>query len=70
MVRRINLSSEGSKILGSKYFNKYAVHILLFYKTNNKCTIISQIITLLLNVSTLLCHSKGDRSQYLAKLHK
>jgi len=35
----------------------------------NKCTINSQIITLL-HVSTLLCHSQGACNQYLAKLHK
>jgi len=35
----------------------------------NKCTIISQIITLL-HVSTLSCHPQGDRNQYFAKLHK
>jgi len=36
----------------------------------NQCTIISQIIILLLHVSTLLSHPEGARSQYLAKLHK
>jgi len=35
----------------------------------NKCTIISQIITLL-HVSTILYHPQGARSSYLAKLHK
>jgi len=35
----------------------------------NKCTIISQIITLL-HVSTLTCHPQGARNQHLAKLHK
>jgi len=35
----------------------------------NKCTIISQIITLL-HVSTLSCHPHGTCNQYLAKLHK
>jgi len=34
----------------------------------NKCTIISQIITLL-HVSTLSCHPQGACNQYLAKLH-
>jgi hypothetical protein len=33
-------------------------------------TIISQIITLLLHVSTLLCHPQAVRSQYITKLHK
>ena len=43
---------------------------LLFHCTmTNKCTIISQMITLL-NVSTLSCHTQGECSQYLAKLHK
>jgi len=36
----------------------------------NKCTINSQIITLLLHVSTLSCHPKGACNQYLVKLHK
>jgi len=35
----------------------------------NKCTIISQIITLL-HVSTLSCRPQGFCNQYLAKLHK
>jgi hypothetical protein len=35
----------------------------------NKCTIISQIITLL-HVSTLSCHFQGACNQILAKLHK
>jgi len=35
----------------------------------NKCTIISQIITLL-HVSTLLCHPQGAYNQYLVKLHR
>jgi len=35
----------------------------------NKCTIISQIITLL-HVSTLSCQSQRACNQYLAKLHK
>jgi len=36
----------------------------------NKCTIISQIITLL-HVSTLSCHPQGGFNPYLAKLqHK
>ena len=42
-----------------------------FYCTmTNRRTIILQIITFLLNVSTLFCHLHGVRSQYLAKLHK
>ena len=35
----------------------------------NKCTIISQIITLL-HVSTLSCHPQGAFNQYLANIHK
>jgi len=35
----------------------------------NKCTIISQIITLL-HVSTLSCHPQGACNQYLTKLQK
>ena len=35
----------------------------------NKCTIISQIITLL-HVPTLSCHPQGACNQYLAKLHR
>ena len=41
----------------------------LFCTMTNKCTIISQIITLL-HVSTLSCHPQGACNQYLAKLHK
>jgi len=36
----------------------------------NQCAVFSQIITLLLDVSKLVCHIQGSRSQYLAKLHK
>ena len=42
---------------------------LLFCTMTNKCTIISQIITLL-HVSTLSCHLQTACNQYLAKLHK
>jgi len=42
---------------------------LLFCTITYKCTIISQIITLL-HVSSLLCHPQGACNQYLAKLHK
>jgi len=45
------------------------VHLLLFCTMTNKCTIMSQIITLL-HVSTLSCHPQGACNQYLAKLHK
>jgi len=43
--------------------------ILLFCTITNKCTIISQIITLV-QVSTLSCHPQRACNQYLAKLHK
>jgi hypothetical protein len=42
----------------------------LFCTMTNKCTIIAQIVTLLVHVSTLLCHPQGAFSKYLAKLHK
>ena len=45
------------------------VHLLLFCTMNNKCTIISQIITPL-HVSTLSCHPQTACDQYLAKLHQ
>jgi len=45
------------------------VHLLLFCTVTNKCTIISQNITLLAHVCTLLCHPQAAHSQYLAKLH-
>jgi len=45
------------------------MHLLLSCIMTNKCTIISQIITLL-HVSTLPCHPQGACNQYLAKLHK
>jgi hypothetical protein len=45
------------------------MHPLLFCTMTNKCTIISQIITLL-HVSTLSCHPQGACNQYLDKLHK
>jgi len=44
-------------------------HFSLFCTLTNKCTIISQIITLL-HVSTLPCLPQGACNQYLAKLHK
>ena len=42
----------------------------LFCTMTNKCTIISQIITLLQHVSTQPCHPQGANSQYPAKLHQ
>jgi len=43
------------------YFNTCTVRLLLFRTITNKYTIISQIITLLLHVSTLSCHPQGVR---------
>jgi hypothetical protein len=51
------------------YFNTCTVHLLLFFTMANKCTIISQIITLL-HVSTLLFHSQGACNQILVKSQK
>jgi hypothetical protein len=51
-----------------RYFNTCTVHLLLFC-TKTKCTIISQIVTLL-HVSTLSCHLQGACNQYFATLHK
>ena len=51
------------------YFNTCIVHLLLFCTMIKKCTIISQIITLL-HVSTLSCRPQGTCNQKLAKLHK
>ena len=50
------------------YFNACTLNLLLFCIMTNKCTTISQIITLL-RVSTLWCHPQGACEQYLAKLH-
>ena len=51
------------------YFNICTVYILLFGTMTNKCTVISQIITLL-HVSTISRHPHGACNQYLAQLHK
>ena len=51
------------------YFNIYTLHLLLSCTVTNKCTIISQIITLL-HVSTLSCHPQAACIQYLVKLHQ
>ena len=45
------------------------IYIFKFCTITNKCTIISQIITVL-HVSTLLCHPQGACNQYFAKLQK
>jgi len=50
-----------SKTACSFCCNTRTVHLLLFCTITNKCTIISQIITLL-HVSTLLCHPQEVRS--------
>jgi len=52
-----------------QYFNTCTVHLLLFCTVTNKCTFISQIITLL-HVSTLSCHPQTACNQYLARLHQ
>ena len=49
------------------YFTNY--HTITFCTMTNKCTIISQITTLL-HDSTLSCHPQGVCNQYLAKLNK
>jgi hypothetical protein len=46
----------------------WTVYLSLLRTMTNKCTIISQIITLLY-ISTLSCHPQGACNQYLAKLH-
>jgi hypothetical protein len=45
------------------------LYFFLFCTMTNKCTIISQINTLL-HISKLSCHPQGPCNQYLAKLHK
>ena len=55
-------------VMGLLYLCMYRASSL-FYTVTNKCTIISQIITLL-HVSILLCHSQGAFNQYLTKLHE
>jgi hypothetical protein len=45
----------------STYSNTCTMHLLLFCTMTKKGTINEQIITLLLHVSTLLCHPKGIR---------
>ena len=52
------------------FYFLYFEFCLLFCTMTNKSTINSQIITLLLHVSTLLCHPQEVRSYYLAKLRK
>ena len=52
------------KTINMFYLNTCTMHLLLFCTMTNKCTIISQIITLL-HVSTLSCHPQGACNQYL-----
>ena len=59
------------------YYDQQMHHYFINYYTPpvictmaNKCTVISQIILLLLHISTLPCHPKGACNQYLANLHK
>jgi len=49
-------------------FNTCTVHLLLFCTMTNKCTIISQIITLL-HVSTLSCHPQGASNQCFQNMY-
>jgi len=51
------------------YLRIFFIFKFLFGTLTNKCTIISQIITLP-HVSTLSCHPQEAYNQYLAKLHK
>jgi len=51
------------------FFCFYFLFLLLFSTRSNKCTIISQIITLV-HVSTLSCLPQGACNQYRTKLHK
>jgi len=46
------------------HFSTCTMHLLLFCTMTNKCTVISQIITLL-HVSTLSCHPQTACNQYL-----
>jgi len=56
-------------MMSAQIFLRHRKHLgYLFCKMTNKCTIISQIITLL-HVSTLTLHHKGAPNQYLANLH-
>jgi hypothetical protein len=50
-------------------FILFFIFYFLFCTVTNKCTIISQIFTLL-NVSTLQCHPQTVCNHYLAKLHQ
>ena len=56
-------------ILRELVINTLPSYTSIFCTMTNKCTNISQIITLL-HVSTLSCHPQGACNQYLAKLHK
>ena len=48
-----------SSIKDTRYLNTCTAHLLLFCTITNNCTINWHIITLLLHVSTLLCHPRG-----------
>ena len=56
-------------ILRELAINTLPSYTSIFCTLTNKCTIISQIITLL-HVSTLSCHPQTACNQYLVKLHK
>jgi len=51
------------------HFNTCTLRLLLFCTMTNKCTIISQIITLL-HVSTLSCHTQVACNQCLFNFHR
>jgi len=66
VVKTQSFSAERANIRVTFYFNSCTVRLLLLCIVTNKCTIISQIITLL-HVSTLSCHPQGACNQYVAK---
>ena len=68
-VNLFNSSSPVHKNTTHKHYTFVYFFIALFCTLTNKCTIISQIITLL-HVSTLSCHPQTVCNQYLANLHK
>jgi len=69
--RMVKYKFDKPNILSSSSLFGFFIYLLLFKfcTLTNKCTIISQFITLHLHVSTLLCHPQSARSFYLAKLH-
>ena len=61
-------SSGSSQSIPCQVTQVFQMHLLLFRTVTNKCTIISQIITLL-HVSTLSCHPETACNQYLANIY-